>query len=83
MWALAGRYDIFLEGMGGQVIADKLQFTLQTKQQVAFGSPMLVNDVSLGPCVVFPATACQDGTLALDVFSIGQFSPTAGTINYQ
>lgn len=79
-------WDGFVVGLGGQVTttATKLQFILQTDQQVRFGAPMLVTDASLGKCLVFPATACQGGNLSLYTFTLNQFTgSTASPISQQ
>jgi hypothetical protein len=60
-----------------------LLFTLQTDQQERFDTPMLVTDPSLGPCLVFPATTCQQGTLSLYAFSLKQFANTTFTLSHQ
>jgi hypothetical protein len=76
-WAVASYYgwDGFLEGLGGEIRTTNTnhQFILQTDQPVRFDAPMVVTDASLGSCLVFPATACKGGTLALYVFSLKQF----------
>jgi hypothetical protein len=42
-------------------------------------SPLAVADASLGQCLVFPATACQAGTLSLYIYNLGQFSSTSAS----
>jgi hypothetical protein len=74
-------WDGFVVGLGGQVrtTATGLQFILQTDQQVSFGAPLLVTDASLGKCLVFPATACQDGNLSLYTFTLNQFTASTAS----
>ncbi|ELR13743.1 uncharacterized protein ACA1_018120 [Acanthamoeba castellanii str. Neff] len=72
-------WDGFVVGLGGLVSTTDtgLEFILQTEQQVNFGAPMLVTDALLGKCLVFPATACQDGNLSLYTFTLNQFTGAA------
>ncbi|ELR11200.1 uncharacterized protein ACA1_389110 [Acanthamoeba castellanii str. Neff] len=69
----------FWDGFVVRTTATGLQFILQTDQQVSFGAPMLVTDASLGKCLVFPATACQDGNLSLYTFTLNQFTASTAS----